>query len=178
MDIWITTDTHIGHKRMAEEGWREPDYEEKVLRYHSEIPADSLLIHTGDVVMGKPVENHPIFMESIAHIQNKVLCKGNHDGKPDKWYLDQGWDFITKRFENKYFGKWIMFSHKPRPRRDGIDFQIHGHTHGDTHRDDEHQGFYDTSYHLELALENTGMRPVRLEKFLREHEHLSSVSSN
>ena len=169
MNIWITTDTHINHRKMAERGWRPADYQEQVLENHAKIPQDSMLIHLGDVAMGKDAESNALLLDSIEQCFPKILVKGNHDTKSDSWYIDAGWDFVTKRFENQFFGAFILFGHKPVPPRKGIDAQIHGHTHGDTHRDEEHRAFYDPSYHLELALENTDMNPVNLQDFLREN---------
>lgn len=167
MKTWVITDTHLGHDKLVELAGRPADFTDQIL--HSlgkHVEGKDLLIHLGDVCIGQDSEwVYRLAMKMpLAH---RVLVRGNHDKKSDKFYLEHGFDFICDAFEGTYFGKRIRFAHQPEERHPGIDYQLHGHTHGNAHRDEEHAPFYDPSYHIEVALEKTGYKPLLLEHILK-----------
>lgn len=164
MKFYLTTDTHFNHAKILEYG-RPEGYEEKILAgIRTSVPGRSTLIHLGDVAMGGDEDAHYRFMQAAQGLR-KVLVLGNHDNKSIGWYYDHGWDFVCSQFRMKLYGQKILFKHIPAPKEDYYTVQVHGHTHGNDHHADE-LPFYDPSYHLELALENTDYQPVELEKFL------------
>ena len=140
------------------------------------IKDEDILIHLGDVCFGKDSEMHKKYIESLPF--KKILVIGNHDRKSNNWYLEHGWDFVCKTFSGKYFGKNILFSH--RPHKDiGFDVNIHGHFHnaldrlkegrfaieGERERNEQDLAVL-TDKHKLLALEFTNYKPVNLESFL------------
>jgi calcineurin-like phosphoesterase family protein len=163
MKIWLTTDTHFGHKKLIEWG-RPEDFEYQIWTGLLSCRPGEVLIHLGDVCIGHDEDAHRINIQPLQCL--KVLVRGNHDHKSNSWYFDHGWDLVVDSFTTTLYGKRIEFSHKPLPKREGIDMNIHGHWHGNDHRQDECP-FYDDSYHRQIALEWTNYKPVELtEKFI------------
>lgn len=161
MNIWITTDTHFNHKKMYEQ-WkiRPADFESKIFKGFLSIPESDLLIHLGDICIGKDEEMHQKYIVPLKC--KKWLIRGNHDNKSNNWYLEHGWDFVGYHLIDKYFGLKLLFSHIPTPLN-GQDFNVHGHLHDRTHRPDEEMN---DSKHLLRSLELQGYAPITLEHFL------------
>lgn len=171
MKIYLTTDTHFGHDKMVEFCGRPPNHEEIILNELSKVPTDALLIHLGDVCIGNDAEWHAKFVSATGVLPKRILVRGNHDHKSDSWYMDNGWDFICNAFEAKYFGKNLLFTHKPVAIPPHIDFNIHGHFHNSDHRrhEPELKALYEERHKL-LAIELTGYKPVNLEKFISNNQ--------
>ena len=164
MKIYLTTDTHFGHKKLIEFG-RPENFEEVIFNHLKELPDDCLLIHLGDVGLGGDGEVHDKYIKPLK--MRKILVRGNHDRKSDSWYLEHGWDFVCERFENTYFGKKIMFSHIPVRDNNFYDLNIHGHFHNSEHHTQEAYILaVMNNKHKLLALEHTYYKPVNLEKFI------------
>lgn len=169
MKIWIITDTHFGHMKLSEVFKVRPDgFTEVILENLKGLlqPGDSL-IHLGDFCIGRDAEWMDRFVAVTPGVC-RTLVRGNHDSKSDDWYLKNGFCFVCYSFKKKVNGKMIKFAHKPEPKEEGVDFQLHGHSHGNAHRDEEHCNFYDPSYHLEVALEKTGYYPLLLETIVNK----------
>jgi calcineurin-like phosphoesterase family protein len=168
--IYLTTDTHFNHAKLHEVfGDRPADFEQKILKSHAELPIDCLLIHLGDFCRGNDQLMHNRWNRATGHINHRILIHGNHDNKSDSWYLAHGWDFVCRSTIMRLFGKNILFSHVPKDHTHypSTDLNIHGHTHANDHRQSEYKDIYDPSYHIEIALEMTGYKPVLLnQKFL------------
>ena len=165
MKIYLTTDTHFGHKKLIEYG-RPDNFEELIFKNLKNLPEGCILIHLGDVGLGRDGEMHSKYIEPIKC--KKILVRGNHDHKSDNWYLEHGWDFVCRRFESKYFGKNIMFSHIPVKDNNFYDINIHGHFHDSDHH--IHEAFIlavKNNKQKLLALEHTNYKPVLLEEFLK-----------
>ena len=165
MKIYLTTDTHLGHDRMTEYCGRVRGFESEILLHFRVMPRNSILIHLGDICIGEDEKWHSVLELSTMRCKRRILVRGNHDHKSDQWYLDHGWDFVCEQFTNDYFGKKILFSHKPMIVPADVDFNIHGHFHNSTHRTPEFEDIY-CEKHLLLAIENTDLKPVSLEKFI------------
>jgi len=166
--IHLITDTHFGHEMMSSKfGIRPKGFEQQIFDKLASLPEDSTLIHLGDFCIGTDDYWHRAFTETTPP-RRKVLVRGNHDNKSDSWYYERGWDFVCSSFIGKYFGKRVLFSHIPKDHSHYpyTEINIHGHTHGDLHRDEEIKPFYDHSYHIEIALEKTGLSPVMLSQKL------------
>lgn len=163
---FVTSDTHLNHRKLAEVFQTRPmDFEHQVLTRHNAIPEHSILIHLGDFCIGKDEEMHRKWFQATKHLHTTVLVRGNHDHKSSAWYIDHGWDFVVDQFVAQYYKRKVVFSHIPvDPKVWGAiaDKNVHGHTHGNSHRDHDVAHFYDPEFHVEIALENTGMEPVLL----------------
>nr|MDO8119138.1 metallophosphoesterase [Candidatus Sigynarchaeota archaeon] len=164
MKIWLTTDTHFGHKKMLDYCNRPADFEKKIMRGLLQIPEDDVLIHLGDVCIGNDEVHHATWVQKLP-IKTKILIIGNHDRKSIAWYLSHGWSFACHGLRLEAFGKKILLSHEPQPDDGWYDVNIHGHFHNKEHRIGDSLDFY-TDKHKKLALEDTNYLPITLEKFI------------
>lgn len=155
MKVYAISDTHFNHKKLVEYG-RPENFEELILVSLSRLTGD-LLIHCGDFCIGANIESHKKFMEATKGFKKKILVRGNHDPQSDFWYTSHGWDFVCDSFVNEYFGKKYIFTHIPVPATDKFYKNIHGHMHGNKHRDVED---YSENFHFDLAPEIRDYRPV------------------
>lgn len=167
MKIWVITDTHFNHtQRMMDLCGRPADYEQRLFDAMMAIPAEDVLIHLGDVALGNEKEMHEKYIKPLQC--KKWLARGNHDSKSNKWYLENGWDFVAYEIRDKYFGKKVVFTHIPIAA-DGVwEKNIHGHFHNTTHRSQEPAmvALY-TENHIKVAVEETDYKPVLLENLLK-----------
>ena len=167
MKVYLVTDTHLGHDKMVEYCGRPENHSEIILEGLKRIPLETILIHLGDVCIGRDEYWHERIMNHTHQCGTHILIRGNHDHKTDTWYLNRGWDFICEQFTNNYFGKKITFSHKPVEIAADVDLNIHGHFHNSAHEIQEpYLTRLLTPKHKLLAIENTGLKPVNLEKFI------------
>ncbi len=182
MKIWLITDTHFGHAKMIEYCGRPKGFEWLILTaLNKAVRAGDLLIHLGDFCIGKDEDWHREYFRVVGAGKNWLL-KGNHDKKSNSWYLSHGWDWVGAKFQDKFFGKTILFSHVPKANIFGAsqyDINIHGHFHNNLHRLLEGKYVVDgeekrnkkdlavlTKKHKLLAVEEANYQPVSLEKFI------------
>ena len=128
--IYITTDTHYNHtEKMHLYCGRPLDYEKRIFKEMSKLTEDDVLIHLGDVCVGKDAEMHKKYIEPLKC--KKWLTLGNHDKKSIAWYLRNGWDFVGQSFSLNTFGKQIIFSHEPLSDKvvNNYDANFFGHFH-------------------------------------------------
>lgn len=179
MKIWLITDTHFGHDKMIPYCGRPEGFEEVILQNLSVLNDHDVLVHLGDICIGKDAYWH----EELMHRVNgrKWLLRGNHDGKSDSWYLSHGWDFVGEQFLIERYGRKILFSHVPQKDTGYFDVNIHGHFHNSLHRLLEGKYVIDgekernkedlavlTEKHKLLAIEYTEYKPVLLDTFIQE----------
>lgn len=156
--VWIVSDTHFSHAKLIEWG-RPPDFEEKLWKGLQCVQDGDILIHLGDFCIGNDEVNHKRFREEVKGTH--IFVRGNHDNKSDSWLYRMGWDFVCDEFKNKYHQKNLTFTHIPIHKNE-TDFNIHGHTHGNIHRDKNVRDYYDKDFHIEVAMENTNYLPLTL----------------
>lgn len=169
MNVYIISDTHFNHKKLIEYG-RPADFEDRILNNLRSIPKGSLIIHLGDFCIGDDLNSAYKWNSATQGMYGRVLVRGNHDKKSNAWHLDRGFEFVCTQFIDKYFGKRIIFSHIPVKPEDypTVDLNIHGHTHGNSHRDKDVRHYMDPKFHREIAPEIQNYGPVLLtEKFLK-----------
>lgn len=161
MKIYVTSDTHLNHAKLIEWG-RPADFEERIIQSHNKIEADSMLIHLGDICIGRDGDMHDVLMDAVGHIEHRILVRGNHDKKSNAWYLEHGWHAVAEQLTLNLFGKRVIFSHIPVQYEmwPATDINVHGHTHGNGHRDKDVAHFLSSSYHREVAMENTNYQPI------------------
>ena len=123
------------------------------------MPQD-ILIHMGDVIFDRAKELAGI-MDSLPG--TKILVRGNHDRKSGSWYTRHGFHFVCDEFR---IGT-TLFTHKPVPIREGIEFNIHGHFHNTAHRTNEPEfNVFYGNRHILLAVELNDYKPYNLAKLL------------
>lgn len=140
MNYWLISDTRFKHTRLERLGGRSGDWQEKLWRGLERIPADDVLIHLGDVCVGDDEAVNRRINSMAA--RSKVLVLGNHDNMTKQWYHDLGWDFVCDGFELLYMRHSLWLSHRPQPPMGHFTQNIHGHTHGNLHRAEEHAAYY------------------------------------
>ena len=162
-NYYIITDTHFNHedKMCTEDVGRPKDYAERIYNSLINLREEDVLIHKGDICIGKDKEMHDKYIIPLKC--KKILVKGNHDNKSNNWYLDHGWDFVCDTFTMKYEGKKILFSHIPQPWDGVSDMNIHGHLHNCGHREPAR-----LSFNKLLSLELHGYRAHSLSSFIHK----------
>lgn len=164
MKVYLITDTHFNHDKLIEYCSRPAGFSDLIWEGLEDLPRGCTLIHLGDICIGKDEEVHKRLM---SYDCKKILVKGNHDKKSNHWYLAHGWDFVCEQFSDTYFGKRILFSHKPIVWDGEYEVNIHGHFHNTDHRRLEPEFLAERNgYQKLLAIEYTDYKPVLLEKFL------------
>lgn len=175
MTIWLTSDTHFGHANMIPYCGRPENFTDIELKNFKKIPAEDMLIHLGDICIGKDEMWHSKIQEIPCR---KILVRGNHDEKSNSWYLSHGWDFVCETFTLKFHKKKIIFSHQPQ-QLGRNDFNIHGHFHNLLNRTqarkwvDESEKYQLnhkledlTMNHLNFSIEEANYKPLKLETFI------------
>lgn len=186
--IYLITDTHFYHDNMIPYCGRPENFTELVGINLLKVgfTEDDLLIHLGDICIGNDQLAHDLYIKPLRC--KKWLVKGNHDHKSNHWYLNNGWDWVGSKFQDKFFGKNIMFSHAPQHFEEivetqfgagSFDLNIHGHFHNNMHRLLEGRYVVDgekernevdlanlTPRHKLLSLEYSEYKPVLLENFI------------
>jgi calcineurin-like phosphoesterase family protein len=169
MNIYLITDTHFNHTKVIEYCGRPLNYEQLLFSSMNNVPEDAILLHLGDICIGKDVEVHEKYIAPLKC--KKWLIKGNHDRKSDAWYYEHGWDVVCESINIIKHGVFITFSHKPipLPRTRGSKpvINIHGHFHNTDHRLIEpDMDKILTKNHKLLAVEYTNYQVVDLAKFV------------
>lgn len=162
--IWLIADTHFNHPEMVRDCGRRQDFEEQIWKGLAQIPQKDILVHLGDICIGRDKEIH----EQLRQYSfGKILVKGNHDNKSNNWYLNNGWDFVCEQFKDRYFKQRILFSHVPRALEEGYDINIHAHFHNinEKYHEKELVDIKNEQQRL-FVLEYIGYRPILLENFL------------
>lgn len=168
MNVWLITDTHLGHKNLPLLDPRRPlDWEDRIFSaMRRMVPEDSTLVHLGDVALGGGVAAEEANHRAMtSYARANILVRGNHDKRSDGWYYNVGWDLVVESLVIRRWGYGILFSHKPMPYSEwGTKYgrNIHGHTHGNGHRSEDVGAYMKKGWNIELALENTNYQPIML----------------
>lgn len=171
--IILISDTHFHHKKIIQYG-RPENFEELLMSGLEEIQQDDLMIHLGDVCIGGDEEWNKFLYNDVYG--KHILVRGNHDHKSLTFYAKY-WDFTCDEFILRWHGFNLLFSHEPRPKRDGIDFNIHGHLHSKERFnrrfedgvviENEFSFDYDSQYHKLVSMEKSNYRPVLLRELIK-----------
>lgn len=156
---WIITDTHFHHEKLVREAIRPENYNELIVKNWNDVVKETdTVIHLGDVIFGDKSK-----LPDILHFLNgkKILVKGNHDYKPNKFYIDAGFDMVC----NQLVFNDVLFTHTPQPNIDEFVLNIHGHLHNNEHRIEEVRDIL-TPKHKLIALEDTEYKPIKLKDLL------------
>ena len=159
-NILLTSDTHFGHSKLWET-WkeREEGFEDLIVEaWNSVANKHDVVLHLGDLTfVGKPKTK-----EWTDKLQGrKYLIRGNHDSANDGWYRDCGFEVLPNLYQR--FGQkdgsymHVLFTHEPILNLPEGWYNIHGHLHGNNHRNIE-----TTSHHFDVGVDACGLMPVRL----------------
>lgn len=175
-NIYVISDTHFNHESLISNGYRPKDFNERLDRNLKKLTKDDILIHLGDICMAKDSEAHEKYIKLLKC--KKWLVRGNHDSHSNTWYLNHGWDFVCYKFQDKFFGKKILFTHVPQFRTKSIvelfynagnpDINIHGHLHDNNHRVKEMRIPYQKTFHSLVSVEQSDYKPVKLKKIIED----------
>ena len=166
---WVVSDTHFGHRNIADFCHRPDGWESLMLENIAQAVPDAedvTLLHLGDLCYRGNAE----FRALIApHIQpksgRKLLIAGNHDRQRHSFYKKCGFKFASPFAIN--WGDWVVsFSHYPwsteddgGPMPDNV-LRVHGHIHNNGYT---RSGFVPfLAQHVNLSVEQTKYRPVHL----------------
>jgi len=163
MRVLVISDTHLGHRALVEKYQSRPmDFEDRIVKnWRRMVTEDDLIIHLGDVVVGKATDWPSVVPQLPGR---KVLVLGNHDRKTQSWYMANGFDFCCVEFSWEMFGLRILFSHEPRTAGQ-FDLNIHGHLHLGRHRE-----YICDERHYLVALEDTSYEPRTLHRIVKDWE--------
>lgn len=177
--VWIISDTHLKHAKVATYCQRPPNFTELIdTNVKRIVQPNDILIHVGDVGIDK-AEGEEGFMKIVRTWPGKKwLVRGNHDQKAPGWYVEHGFDWCGDAMI--FRGAWI--THKPWMKElpEGCHVNIHGHLHNIWH------GFVSTDpakadpvfveavqkgrlprpWHRLFAIEYTNYSPVEFDKFI------------
>ena len=160
--IYIIGDTHFHHDAMIEYCGRKKGFEDKILKNLLLLTKDDILIHLGDICIGKDIEAHDKYIIPLKC--KTILVKGNHDSKTDNWYMNHGWDFVCDTFTRTIWKRTVLFSHRPMANN-GYDVNIHAHLHNLGHRDGEYLLVKNDKQVL-YSCEDNNNRPMSLDYFM------------
>ena len=143
--VHIISDTHFDDEELAARVSKRPSTEEYIKLINSKVGKRDTVIHLGDV--GN--------LEAMKKVRGyKVLIMGNHDsGKSN--YLEV--------FDEVYqgpliIGEKLILSHEP------IDivgmFNLHGHTHATTHKND--------NTHFNCCSDYVGYTPINFNQWMKQ----------
>ncbi len=167
---WVMSDSHFNHSKLEEWGGRSGPWQEKIWQGMREIPTPDTLIHLGDICIGNDEAIHSLINRWKP--RRAILVRGNHDKKSAQWYNEHGWDFVCDHIGLVFQGVDILLSHRPMPPDTWRwRYNIHGHTHGNMHRAEEYQAWYDANnFHIDISPELVGYAPLRLDTLMKKYK--------
>ena len=130
MKIFVTSDTHFGHKNIIKYCNRPfSSIEEMDLAiesiWNALVDTQDVVFHLGDVTLS----NSERYKNLLNRLNGrKILVVGNHDQKP---IIDLGcWKKVFKNFHFTYKGIKVHMRHIPWIKTNPNDLFLHGHCHG------------------------------------------------
>ena len=173
--LFFIGDTHFLHDNIIKYCDRPDDHEELMIRNWNLIVSENdTVIHVGDIAAGiKGREDHLIDIFKRLN-GTKLLAKGNHDHKSNKWYMDNlGFEEVAPY----YIIDDILICHYPirtnehsNPKEianieklqkvieeNGIDKIIHGHVHNKS---------TDLPNHYNVSVEVINYSPIEINDLL------------
>ena len=181
--VFITSDTHYGHKNIVRgvTNWRTQDGEVpldstrnfQTIEQMNErlidginhfVGQDDTLIMLGDVSFGG-FDNIGIFLERLV-CHNIHLILGNHDT-----HIDRDRDFVQKRFlsvqhysEVNINGQDFVLCHYPLQSWHGLNkgvIHLHGHVHLPEHRK------FGNGKRMDVGVDGNGMNPYNISDIIK-----------
>lgn len=165
--LWVIADTHFGHDNIVRLAHRPfaPDEQDEVMlgRWREVVGPDDPILHLGDVAVAS---RQGIW--SLIHGlpgRPKWLVRGNHD-RDHRMPSILAAGFTVIRPPSFLYRGWLVeCTHQPIPARDlaarGRILNVHGHVHDNVEQAPDRR-------HVNVCVERTDYRPVRLERLLDE----------
>lgn len=157
-DPWVISDTHFGHRRIAEYAGRPMDHRTRIIRSWQELVADDdTVLHFGDFAFIRDLDEAA---ELRAELPGRlVLIRGNHDRFGPAKAERIGIELVSGSFVLER-ARWMLHcSHRPEPERcfSPRHRNLHGHLHQHTMNDPRC---------INLSVEQMDYRPHRLSSIL------------
>ena len=138
-NIYLTSDTHFGHKAILEFCKRPfKDVEEMnwklIQNWNNKVPHDGLVFHLGDFAWG----GAPFWRKIREQLNGKIiLIKGNHDEKNlTQTITTDLFEYVAPQMKVEIEGRKMYLNHVPflcyggtYRDKNGLVFQAHGHVH-------------------------------------------------
>lgn len=129
--IWLTSDNHFGHRRIAEYTGRPENHEELMWGGLKTIIPEDTLIHLGDFAFRQGRDDLDLMWANMPACR-KILVMGNHDKRSKCHKLP--WDSVVtpgaQPLMTGYKGTVVLLSHRPGLCSEGLEgIYIHGHIH-------------------------------------------------
>lgn len=127
--MWVTSDTHFGHSRIAKYCGRPSNHEDLMLEGLKMVEDGDFLIHLGDFALC-PLPKAREFFDKIKGV--KILVEGNHDVRGKIRNLP--WFWVVRRSEQPgallYRDSVTLLQHTPTWPENAVgDLRISGHVH-------------------------------------------------
>ena len=157
--IFLGSDWHLFKKEVT--GLHENEITSQLNKFiklhNSKIDKNDVFIYLGDLLHRNCKQEHFTKLKDFISKLNgiKILIKGNHDLKPDEFYIDCGFNYVCDNLQIND----VIFTHKPCDLKDFPDakINIHGHMHEenfyDVNTNDDHIKIY-TPDHDILSLKS------------------------
>jgi calcineurin-like phosphoesterase family protein len=179
MKVYLISDTHFNHGKIATYCDRPADFTDVLIRNWQQIvqPSD-LIIHVGDVFIGQAEGWKKIYPELPGR---KILIRGNHDWHHNcTWWMQNGFDFACDAFIFRH----IYLTHKPvNWIPPGTHLNIHGHLHNIWHGFHKNEpdteritraGKLRNPWQRLFSVEYTDYKPVEFEQFINEPDRFQA----
>ena len=152
--------------------------EEMTLRWNKTVSSDDVLIYCGDLTAGLGDRSEELRLLIGDLNGRKILVRGNHDHKPDAWYLEAGFEKVVGHFN--FGGVLAVHYCLEEAIARGLDINaigtvehvVHGHTHATEVPNHEN--------HYNVAMDRNNYTPVdykvAVPERLQTHFHDSVVS--
>lgn len=172
MKVYLISDTHFNHQKIGTYCQRPDNFTELIIRnWQNKVRPDDMVIHVGDVFIGKPEGWRAIFPLLPGR---KVLVRGNHDKHPCMWWMENGFDIALDAMIFRHV--WI--THRPAQFLPPHTYlNVHGHLHNiwhGFHKDEpdtqvvNRRGRLHNPWQRLFAIEYTDYGPVEFEHFLAQ----------
>jgi calcineurin-like phosphoesterase family protein len=163
--IFVTSDTHFGHKKIIEfEAKARPyssikDHDEDLIkRWNSVVTPNDTVWHLGDVLFGRDGFNVVRRLNGV-----KKLVMGNHDRYPTALYLEH-FNLVCGSVEVRNFLLTHIPIHPSQFRR--YRGNIHGHLHSRKMEDNRY---------INVSVEQTNLAPILLDTVIHNWEVAQSA---
>lgn len=178
-NTWIISDTHWGHDNIVGFSHRPTDHDQVMMEeWARTVPEDGTVLHLGDLSWNNNARFKNLIAPQLTG-ERKLLILGNHDKSRFSFYRGSGFQ-IVKPFGIKYGSLSttnVTFSHYPWDYRDGPLEDNHIHVHGHIHnngyvfRRDNSLFTPFVRNQINMSVEQTKYRPVRLDLLLDGYLH-------
>ena len=151
--LWIISDTHFGHKKIAELAGRPHNWSRLLIHnWNSKIRKEDKVLHLGDFNFLTSEEEKKMIASLHGHI---TLIRGNHDSRTKTYYNNLGIELLEGPIVDDTHD--IIFSHEPIKTEPKGLFYVHGHTH---EKDEEFP------WGLNVSVERMNYMPITIYELL------------